>query len=81
MRLLRHIDPLLGKGKGIRLPAIEVGDLVVFEMVGAHTNVFNLSFNCKTKPPIIFRTCKGKLLVARARESLERLYEEESHKI
>jgi len=55
---------------------LEVGDFVAFEMAGAYTNVFNLSFNCKTKPPIIFRNVKGELVVAR--ESIEELYKEES---
>jgi diaminopimelate decarboxylase len=67
-----------GRGKGIKLPALEIGDLVAFEMVGAYTNVFNLPFNCKTKPPIIFRNSEGKLVMARARENIEDLYKEES---
>ena len=69
-----------GRGRGIRikLPTLEIGDLVAFEMAGAYTNVFNLPFNCKTKPPIIFRDSEGKLVMARAREDIEDLYKEES---
>ncbi len=70
--------PPRGRGRGIVLPKLEVGDLLVFEMAGAYTNVFNLPFNCKTKPPILFVSSNGRLLLARPRESVERLYEDES---
>ncbi len=64
-------------GDGAELPKVEVGKLVAFGNAGAYSLVFNMPFHAQPKPPVLFRRSNGEVVVARQRESLEELFDEE----
>ncbi|MFP3263019.1 MAG: hypothetical protein RXQ62_00755 [Nitrososphaeria archaeon] len=59
------------------LRGASLGKLVVFGNAGAYSTVFNMPFHAQPKPPVLFRDLNGNVSVARPRESLKELYEEE----
>ncbi|MEM4312282.1 MAG: hypothetical protein QXX95_07830 [Nitrososphaerales archaeon] len=66
-----HFSPLS------EINGADVGDYIAFYKVGAYSIVFNLPFHCQVKPPILFKDKDGNLKLARKKESIEDLFEEE----
>ncbi|MFP3214068.1 MAG: hypothetical protein RXO71_04075 [Nitrososphaeria archaeon] len=64
-------------GPESKLDGAEPGKLVVIKNVGAYSIVFNMPFHSQVKPAIVYRTSDGKYYLARKRQELESLYEEE----
>ncbi|MGC8568921.1 MAG: diaminopimelate decarboxylase family protein [Nitrososphaeria archaeon] len=64
-------------GPESKLDGAEPGKLVLIKNVGAYSLVFNMPFHSQVKPAVIYRSSDGKYYLARKKQELEDLYEEE----
>ncbi|MGC9116155.1 MAG: diaminopimelate decarboxylase family protein [Conexivisphaera sp.] len=75
--MLCDSDDVFPLGEGSGISGIGLGKLVVFGNAGAYSIVFNMPFHAQPKPPVLFRRSSGAVEVARPRETIEELFEEE----
>ncbi|MDP7982088.1 MAG: diaminopimelate decarboxylase family protein [Conexivisphaera sp.] len=75
--MLCDSDDVFPLGSNVEISRVEVGKLVAFGNAGAYSLVFNMPFHAQPKPPVLFRRSSGEVEVARPRERLEELFEEE----
>ncbi len=64
-------------GPESKLDGAEVGKLVLIKNVGAYSVVFNMPFHSQVKPAIVYRSSDGHYYLARKRQELQDLFEEE----
>jgi len=64
-------------GPESKLADADIGKLVVIKNVGAYSIVFNMPFHSQVKPAVIYRTEDGEYFLARKKQTVEDLYEEE----
>ena len=64
-------------GPESKLAEAEIGKLVIIKNVGAYSIVFNMPFHSQVKPAVIYRTGDGEYYLARKKQTIEDLYEEE----
>jgi diaminopimelate decarboxylase len=64
-------------GPESKLSEAEIGKLVIIKNVGAYSIVFNMPFHSQVKPAVIYRTDEGEYYLARKKQTIEDLYEEE----
>ncbi len=64
-------------GPESKLEGADIGKLMVIKNVGAYSIVFNMPFHSQVKPAVVFRDSKGNYYLARKRQDLEELYDEE----
>jgi len=64
-------------GPESKLAEADIGKLVVIKNVGAYSIVFNMPFHSQVKPAVIYMKEDGEYYLARKRQTVEDLYEEE----
>ncbi len=64
-------------GPESRLAEAEIGKLVIIKNVGAYSIVFNMPFHSQVKPAVIYMNEDGEYYLARKKQTVEDLYEEE----
>jgi diaminopimelate decarboxylase len=75
-RLCDPLDVFPTSGRS-RLGGAEQGKLVVFRDVGAYSLVMNMPFHSQPKPCVLMRNGQGEFTIARRRQDVDRLFEEE----
>ena len=75
-RLCDTLDVFPNTGKNNVLDA-NVGDLIIFQNVGAYSIVFNMPFHCQTKPIVLLRRMNGQIEIIRKAETIQNLFSNE----
>ena len=64
-------------GPEAKLGGAKQGKLMMIKNVGAYSLVFNMPFHSQVKPAVVYRDVNGKYFLARKRQTIDELFQEE----